>query len=54
MRERQLMEFVEHPFIVTLHYAFATKNNLYLAMQYCCGGDLFHYLSAQPKYRIPV
>lgn len=48
------MYLVQNPFIITLHYAFTTANNLYLALEYCEGGDLYHFLSSQPNYRIPV
>lgn len=50
--ERNLMVLISNPFIITLHYAFITSNYLYLALQYCNGGDLYHYLSRMPNYRI--
>lgn len=43
--ERNVLETVCHPFIVTLHYAFQTPKKLYLVMEYCPGGELFFHLS---------
>lgn len=43
--ERNVLETVCHPFIVTLYYAFQTPKKLYLVMEYCPGGELFFHLS---------
>jgi len=43
--ERNVLETVCHPFIVTLCYAFQTPKKLYLVMEYCPGGELFFHLS---------
>ena len=42
--ERQVLEQVEHPFIVNLQYAFQTPSKLYLIMDYIGGGELFSRL----------
>eukprot|EP00829_Urostomides_striatus_P015531 TRINITY_DN4899_c0_g1_i1.p1 TRINITY_DN4899_c0_g1~~TRINITY_DN4899_c0_g1_i1.p1 ORF type:complete len:243 (+),score=61.11 TRINITY_DN4899_c0_g1_i1:56-784(+) len=42
--ERRILEKMEHPFIVTLRYAFQTKAKLYMVFDYICGGDLFLHL----------
>jgi len=39
--ERNVLEAVSHPFIVTLHYAFQTPKKLYFVLEYCPGGELF-------------
>lgn len=35
----------DHPFIVTLHYAFQSKDRIFLVMDYCGGGDLLSALT---------
>jgi serine/threonine protein kinase len=30
----------DHPFIVTLHFAFQTSEKLFLILEYCPGGDM--------------
>ena len=45
--ERRVLEkstSTQHPFIVSLHYAFQTKTKLYLVLDYCPGGELFFHL----------
>jgi len=43
--ERLLLQLVDaHPFFVQMRYAFQTQAKLYLAMEFCDGGDLFYYL----------
>ena len=39
--ERHILEEVQHPFIVKLHYAFQTDAKLYLVLGYVNGGELF-------------
>ena len=36
--ERQILETLNSPFIVKLHYAFQTKDKLYLVMDFMNGG----------------
>lgn len=43
--ERNVLSVMEHPFIVKLHFAFQTDKKLYLALEYCPGGDLSHFIS---------
>lgn len=47
MTELKILSEVKHPFIVSLYYAFQTKENLYLAMQYCPNGNLSYYCVIQ-------
>lgn len=35
--ERNILSIVKHPFVVSLHYAFQTKNKFYIVMDYCPG-----------------
>jgi serine/threonine protein kinase len=38
--ERNILSYIRHPYIVSLHYAFQTPQHLVLVLQYCSGGDL--------------
>lgn len=46
--KQALQQCSNHPYIVTLHYAFQTDDRLFLVMDYCGGGDL---LSALTRHR---
>ncbi|KAI9015150.1 kinase-like domain-containing protein [Gaertneriomyces semiglobifer] len=48
--ERNILEEVRHPFIVTLHYAFQTHAKLYLILSYASGGELFTYLATERMF----
>lgn len=39
--ERQILENMNCPFIVRLHYAFQTEDKLYLVMDFMRGGHIF-------------
>ena len=47
--ERRVLGKIRHPFIVSLHFAFQTEHKLYLALDYCPGGELFGLLQRQRK-----
>ena len=38
---------IKHPFIVNLHYAFQTRGNLFLILEYIQGGELFMMLERE-------
>jgi serine/threonine protein kinase len=40
--ERKILESLNNPFIVQLHYAFQTKTRLYLVLDFMQGGELFY------------
>eukprot|EP00954_Amorphochlora_amoebiformis_P030446 1394700-Amorphochlora_amoeboformis.AAC.1 len=48
--ERNVLEYIRHPFIVTLRYAFQTKQKLYFVLDYCPGGELFFHLGRAGKF----
>jgi serum/glucocorticoid-regulated kinase 2 len=48
--ERFLLEKVVHPFIVSLHYAFQSKERLYLITEFMQGGDYFYLLRRHVKF----
>ncbi|CAH8841733.1 unnamed protein product [Trichobilharzia szidati] len=45
--ERNILEILQHPFLVKLHYAFQNHSNLYIVLEYCHGGELFNYLERE-------
>lgn len=42
--ERNIMKELDSPHVVKLEFAFETKHYFALALEYCPGGELFHYL----------
>ena len=42
--ERDILTRVQHPFIVTLAFAFQTEQQLFLVMDFLGGGELFYHL----------
>jgi serine/threonine protein kinase len=42
--EREILEKINHPFIVKLHFAFQTELKLYLITEFMQGGELFYHL----------
>ena len=48
--ERKILEFVQHPFIVSLKFAFQTETKLYLVMDYYNGGELFYHLRQKNRF----
>ena len=48
--ERDLLEKINHPFIVNMHYAFQDYENLYLVMDLLNGGDLRYHLSRNKNF----
>lgn len=51
MTERRILEEIDHPFIVSLRYAFQTTQKLYMVFDFFNGGELFHYLSKGGKFK---
>lgn len=45
MKEREILLKLEHPFILKLHYAFQTPEDLYMIFDYLEGGDLFFHIN---------
>ena len=42
--EINVLSKLDHPLIVKMHYAFQSSDTLYMALDYCPGGELFFYL----------
>ena len=45
MSERRVLEKLDHPFIVKLHWAFQNKEELFFVMDVCTGGEIFFHLN---------
>ena len=57
LTERELLQFIHHPFIVPLHFAFQSETHLYLVLALQSGGELFFHLKrdgafAEPRARL--
>jgi len=48
--ERGILAKLNHPFIVSLQFAFQSKTKLYFVMDYCAGGDFFGFLKIKRKF----
>lgn len=48
--ERRVLENIEHPFIVSLRYAFQTEDKLYMILDYFTGGELFFHLKNTGRF----
>lgn len=42
--ERYILQEIDHPFVLKLHWAFTSNSKLYFVMDYCSGGELFFHL----------
>ena len=48
--EKNILQMIQHPFIVNLHYAFQTKDKLYMILDYVNGGELFFHLKKEGRF----
>jgi len=48
--ELKILSQLNHPFLVRLHGAFQTAENLYLVLDFMGGGELFHHLQKQRHF----
>ena len=44
MTEKEILRKMQHPFIVSIHWAFQSKSKLHLVLELCPGGELFYHL----------
>jgi len=49
--ERKVLENIDHPFIVSLRYAFQTQDKLYMILDYFTGGELFFHLKNTGRFK---
>jgi serine/threonine protein kinase len=50
--EREILEKINHPFIVSLQFAFQTEDKLYLITDFMQGGELFFHLKKEKKFSL--
>ena len=48
----RLRREVDHPFLVKLHYAFATPDKLYLIVDFVQGGELYYHLRNKKSFSV--
>jgi RAC serine/threonine-protein kinase/serum/glucocorticoid-regulated kinase 2 len=48
--EKNILQQIDHPYIVKLKYAFQTDTKLYLVLDFLSGGELFFHLSKEFKF----
>lgn len=48
--ERAVLQYVEHPFLVRLVYAFQSTEKLYMVMDFINGGELFFHLKKLKRF----
>eukprot|EP01013_Petalomonas_cantuscygni_P017887 TRINITY_DN35165_c0_g1_i1.p1 TRINITY_DN35165_c0_g1~~TRINITY_DN35165_c0_g1_i1.p1 ORF type:complete len:453 (+),score=106.69 TRINITY_DN35165_c0_g1_i1:144-1502(+) len=51
-REKQILQTISHPFIVKLHFAFQTREFLYLVLDLLSGGELFFHLKGTGRFSV--
>jgi protein kinase A len=44
INEKKILETLDHPYMVNLIGSFKDNRNLYIVLEYVCGGELFSYL----------
>ena len=48
--ERDLLEIMNHPFIINMHFSFQDNDYLYIAMDLLTGGDLRYHICKNKKF----
>ncbi|KAJ9458537.1 RAC family serine/threonine-protein kinase-like protein [Diplonema papillatum] len=48
--EKMILEMVNHPFVVNLHFAFQTKKQLIFILDFLSGGELFYHLQRYKRF----
>merc|ERR1712060_982247 len=49
--ERKILQALQHPFLMTLRFAFQTDSKLYFVLDYFRGGELFFHLKKVKRFR---
>jgi protein-serine/threonine kinase len=52
--ERNVLSYINHPYIVSLHFAFQTRSYLVVVLQLCPGGNLQHLIESQRRLQEPL
>ena len=50
LSERAVLEKLNHPFIIKLHWAFQSHNELFFVMDLCTGGEMFFHLIQHRRF----
>ena len=45
LSERKILEQLEYPFLIKLHWAFQSGSELFFVLDVCTGGELFFHLN---------
>jgi serine/threonine protein kinase len=48
--EKTILQKIQHPFIITLHWAFQTDDKLYMILDFVNGGELFYHLKREGRF----
>lgn len=48
--EREILQHVSSPFLMTMHFAFQTEEKLYMVMDFLNGGELFYHLRREQRF----
>ena len=48
--ERDIMQQINHPFVVKLNYAFQSEHSLYFVTEFLNGGELFFHLCNETRF----
>lgn len=48
--EREILEMIDHPFLMKMHWAFQTEHKLYFVMDFLRGGELFFHLKNERRF----
>jgi len=54
LTERNVLSYIRHPFIVSLHFAFQTSIYLVLVQEFCPGGNLQQLIQKERKLKEPL
>mmetsp|Transcript_9362 Transcript_9362/g.23614 ORF Transcript_9362/g.23614 Transcript_9362/m.23614 type:complete len:318 (-) Transcript_9362:407-1360(-) len=49
--ERRIMAKITHPFVISLMFAFQSRDKLYMITEYCQGGELFFHLKRMRRFK---
>lgn len=50
LAENRVLQTLDHPFLVKLHYSFQTEDRLYFVMEYISGGELFFHIGREKRF----